>query len=225
MLTYEEIIVRLLLSALLGSVIGLERERLEWAPGLRTHMLVSVGATVFMLVSAFGFSDILGSQYVTLDPSRIAAQVASGIGFLGAGTIIVRREIVRGLTTAASLWVVAAIGLAIGGGLYIAALCATAVVLLILGGLKPIERRLFARRHSQFLNMTVIRSEISLHEIDSYIRENGFMVRQIHIEPTEERGRESIQIAMDKSPNNNYVGLINNLHQLSGIIEIKDNGQ
>ena len=88
MLTYGEIVIRLFLSALLGSIVGLERERLDWAAGLRTHMLVSVGATVFMLVSAFGFSDVLGHSNVVLDPSRVAAQVVSGIGFLGAGTII-----------------------------------------------------------------------------------------------------------------------------------------
>ncbi|MEI9933131.1 MAG: MgtC/SapB family protein [Rhizomicrobium sp.] len=118
--------------ALLGSIIGADRERLAWAAGLRTHMLVSVGACLFMIVSAFGFADILGSKNVVLDPSRIAAQVVSGIGFLGAGSILLRGEVVRGLTTAASLWSVAAVGLAVGGGLYIEAVAATVVILLIL---------------------------------------------------------------------------------------------
>ncbi len=95
-------------------------------------MLVSVGACLFMIVSAFGFADILGSKNVVLDPSRIAAQVVSGIGFLGAGSILLRGEVVRGLTTAASLWSVAAVGLAVGGGLYIEAVAATVVILLIL---------------------------------------------------------------------------------------------
>ncbi len=80
-------------------------------------MLVCVGAALLMLVSAFGFADVLGNDHVALDPSRIAAQVVSGIGFLGAGTIVLRREVVRGLTTAASLWTVAAVGLAVGSGL------------------------------------------------------------------------------------------------------------
>ena len=88
MLNYEEIVLRLFLSALLGSIIGIERERLDWVAGLRTYMLVCVGATMFMLVSAFGFRDVLaGHSNVVLDPSRVAAQVVSGIGFLGAGTI------------------------------------------------------------------------------------------------------------------------------------------
>ncbi len=112
MLIYQEIVLRLFLSELLGSIIGIERERLDWVAGLRTHMLAPVGATMFMLVSTFGFRDVLtGHPNIVLYPSRVAAQVVSGIGFLGAGTIIFRREIIRGLTTAASLWSVAAIGL------------------------------------------------------------------------------------------------------------------
>ena len=117
MMPEQQIILRLLVSAVLGSVVGLEREGLNWVAGLRTHMLVCVGSTLFMIVSAFGFADIIGNERVMLDPSRVAAQVVSGIGFLGAGTIILRREVVRGLTTAASLWSVAAVGLAVGGGL------------------------------------------------------------------------------------------------------------
>ena len=139
---------RLALAALLGAVIGVNRERHEWAAGMRTHMLVSVGAALAMIVSAFGFNDVLMRSHVVLDPSRIAAQVVSGIGFLGAGTILFlqREQVVRGLTTAAGLWATAAIGLAAGSGLYLAAAMATAVIWLILAVLKPLERRLFARR-------------------------------------------------------------------------------
>ena len=118
MLPPSEVVIRLLLAAALGSVIGLERERLLWAAGLRTHMLVSVGSTLVMIVSAYGFAGVVNTPGVSLDPSRVAAQVVSGIGFLGAGTILLRQEVIRGLTTAASLWAVAAIGLAVGGGLY-----------------------------------------------------------------------------------------------------------
>ena len=101
-----ELIVRLAVSALIGSAIGIERERLRWAAGLRTHMLVCVGSCLVMIVSAYGFSDVLRPN-VVLDPSRVAAQVVSGIGFLGAGSIILRNEVVKGLTTAASLWTAA----------------------------------------------------------------------------------------------------------------------
>lgn len=142
------LILRLLIAALLGSIVGIERERKAWAPGLRTHMLVCVGACLFMIVSAFGFGDVLGARNIILDPSRIAAQVVSGIGFLGAGAILLRGEVVRGLTTAASLWSVAAIGLAVGGGLYAEAMAATVVIIVILAGIKPLEER-FQQRHKQ----------------------------------------------------------------------------
>src|SRR3984957_4006334 len=141
MLSQPELIGRLLLAAGLGSVVGWERERLQWAAGLRTHMLVAVGSFVMIIVSAFGFSSVL-SQHVILDPSRVAAQVVSGVGFLGAGSIILRNEAIKGLTTAASVWAVAGVGLAAGAGLYTAAVAATIIVLTIPAGLKPLEGRL-----------------------------------------------------------------------------------
>jgi putative Mg2+ transporter-C (MgtC) family protein len=147
MLSYTDTLLRLLSAAALGSLIGIERERLLWAAGIRTHMLVCVGACLFMIVSTYGFSTILGPN-VVLDPSRVAAQVVSGIGFLGAGAILARGEIVRGLTTAASIWTVAAIGLAVGGGLYFAAATSTAVILIILAGVKPLEEIYRARNQS-----------------------------------------------------------------------------
>jgi putative Mg2+ transporter-C (MgtC) family protein len=95
----------------MAALIGFERERLLWAAGIRTHMLVSVGSCLLMIVSAYGFEHVLLMNHVVLDPSRIAAQVVSAIGFLGAGSILLRGQVVKGLTTAASVWTVAAIGL------------------------------------------------------------------------------------------------------------------
>lgn len=143
MLSMPEIVIRLLLAAALGAVIGFDRERHTWVAGLRTHMLVCLGAALAMIVSAYSFSGILGHSNVILDPSRIAAQVISGIGFLGAGTIMFmqRQNVIRGLTTAAGLWTVAAIGLAAGGGMYFAAVAATAIAWIVLAALKPLERR------------------------------------------------------------------------------------
>ena len=142
MLEWTEILTRLLLACLFGGLVGLERERKNWAAGMRTHMIVCLGSALMMIVSSFGFSDILGTKNVTLDPSRIAAQVVSGIGFIGAGTILFKQGVntVRGLTTAAGLWTVAGIGLATGGGMYIAAGLATGLALLILWAIQPLER-------------------------------------------------------------------------------------
>lgn len=157
MISWSQILLRLSLAAVLGALVGSERERKNWAAGMRTHMMVCVGSTLTMMVSAFGFKDILGTSAVVLDPSRIAAQVISGIGFIGAGTILfLRQEVVRGLTTAAGLWTVAAIGLATGGGMYFAAITATVAVLIILWILKPIERRLFARYRSHTVRIEAV---------------------------------------------------------------------
>src|ERR1700712_1863676 len=98
MLPWSEIVIRLSLASLFGALIGLERERKDWTAGMRTHMMVCVGSSLVMMVSAFGFSDVLGTPHVELDPSRIAAQVISGIGFIGAGTIIfLKQGTIRGL--------------------------------------------------------------------------------------------------------------------------------
>jgi putative Mg2+ transporter-C (MgtC) family protein len=150
-----EITLRLIAAAALGSLIGLERERLLWAAGIRTHMLVCVGSCLIMIVSAYGFAGVLNQQNTVLDPSRVAAQVVSGIGFLGAGSILARGEIVKGLTTAASIWTVAAIGLAVGGGLYFAAGASTVIILAILAGVKPLEEAYHARNQTCFLTIEV----------------------------------------------------------------------
>jgi putative Mg2+ transporter-C (MgtC) family protein len=154
MLTWQETLIRLFISAVLGGLIGLDRGRRDLGAGLRTHMLVSVGSTLLMLVSNYGFSPSLKPSLVVLDPSRVAAQVVSGIGFLGAGTILLRKEIVKGLTTAAGIWAVAAIGLAVGGGLYVAALFATMIMLGILVVLKPIENRFLGRWRKDRVTVT-----------------------------------------------------------------------
>jgi putative Mg2+ transporter-C (MgtC) family protein len=130
------------LAFLLSALIGLEREFRQKAAGLRTHTLVGVAAALFMLVSKYGFSDVVVSGRITLDPSRVAAQIVSGIGFLGAGIIFVRRDAVRGLTTAAVVWLVAAIGMACAGGLAGLALAVTALYFIALYALPPLVRHL-----------------------------------------------------------------------------------
>ena len=126
-----ELVLRIFVAALLGGAIGLEREYRAKEAGFRTHFLVALGSALFMVVSAYGFEDTLLSENHRWDVSRVAAQVVSGIGFIGAGTIIFQKNenAIRGLTTAAGLWVTAAIGLACGGGMYILAGAATFPVL------------------------------------------------------------------------------------------------
>lgn len=129
-------ILRLCVAGLCGTLIGLDREYRVKDAGFRTHFLVALGSALIMIVSQYGFSDILTHPGVGLDPSRIAAQVVSGIGFIGAGTIIIHRQLVRGLTTAASLWATAGIGLAAGADMFVVAGAAT---LLTLFGLEALS--------------------------------------------------------------------------------------
>ena len=152
MLPNSVMIGRLLVAAVLGGMVGFERERLLWAAGLRTHMLVCIGSCLIIIVSAYGFNDVLGEKNVVLDPSRIAAQVVSGVGFLGAGTILFRGEAVKGLTTAASLWAVAGIGLAAG----------TVIILAVLAGIKPLEERYRRRLQTRNLTLLATRGQFSI---------------------------------------------------------------
>jgi putative Mg2+ transporter-C (MgtC) family protein len=137
-LSWQELLLRLALAAALGGAVGIERELREREAGFRTHMLVSLGSALFTIAGAYGFHDFLvgGSGLVRTDPTRIAAQVVTGIGFLGAGAIIRQGLSVRGLTTAATLWAVAAVGLTCGAGYYSAAVITTGLVILSLWPLR-----------------------------------------------------------------------------------------
>ncbi|MEK7015638.1 MgtC/SapB family protein [Bacillus sp. FSL R9-9410] len=132
-----DFIIRIGVAGLLGAIIGMEREIRSKEAGLKTHFLVAVGSALIMVVSKYAFSDIVFEDHMSLDPSRIAAQVVSGVGFLGAGTIIIQKQAVKGLTTAAGLWATAGIGLAIGAGMYVVGVGATILVLI---GLEIVSR-------------------------------------------------------------------------------------
>jgi putative Mg2+ transporter-C (MgtC) family protein len=178
MISNIDIALRLALSAGLGSLIGFERERLLWAAGIRTHMLVAVGSCLLMIVSAYGFQHALLMDHVVLDPSRIAAQVVTGIGFLGAGSILLRGHVVRGLTTAASIWTVAAIGLAAGGGLYFAAGLSTVIILLILVGVKPLEDAYRARVQSCTIRIVADRGTITPDNVKHLLSVRGGQIKR-----------------------------------------------
>ena len=122
--------LRLFVAGAMGVLIGLEREYRAKEAGYRTHFLVALGSALMMIVSQYGFMEVLKTDLIRLDPSRIAAQVVSGIGFIGAGTIILQKQIVRGLTTAAGIWATSGIGLAVGAGMYAVGISATQLVLL-----------------------------------------------------------------------------------------------
>lgn len=157
-----ELVLRLVLAAALGAIIGIEREWRDRAAGLRTHMLVALGAAVFTVVSAYGFQEwyeaVPDGQRTSIvsDPTRIAAQIVTGIGFLGAGAIFRADDGIRGLTTAASLWMMAAIGLAAGAGYYALAVASTVLVLLVLVALRQVSGRIKQMNRSDRAPLEVV---------------------------------------------------------------------
>lgn len=218
MISNLELVSRLILAAMLGSIIGFERERLNWSAGLRTHMLVCVGSALIMLVSIFGFTDVLGHKDVVLDPSRVAAQVVSGIGFLGAGSILLRGEIVRGLTTAASLWSVAGIGLAVGGGMYVASISATIIILIILAGVKPLERRFIAVKQQRSVNLWADRGSLSLDIMQQILGSASVRIKQFIVQQSEENPElDDIHISFSRSSNNDFEAIYARLENMENV--------
>jgi putative Mg2+ transporter-C (MgtC) family protein len=223
MLSQWELVVRLLLAAGLGSLVGWERERLQWTAGLRTHMLVAVGSCLMIIVSAYGFSSVL-SQHVILDPSRVAAQVVSGIGFLGAGAIILRNEAIKGLTTAASVWAVAGVGLAAGAGLYTAAAACTIIILIILAGLKPLEERFRMSRTNLELRIKTRRDGLSFGLLEQALGGRAGRVKQIVIRAAEVESEDDVSLMLTRVSAADTADIVRRLRTVDGVIQIAEGG-
>jgi putative Mg2+ transporter-C (MgtC) family protein len=220
MISPEELVLRLAVAAILGGLVGLERERLEWAAGMRTHALVSLGSALFMVVSIFGFSDILNEQYVILDPSRVAAQVASGIGFIGAGTIIFRREVVKGLTTAASIWAVAAVGLAVGGGMFLAAVSATLLALALLVLARPLKARMYPNRKEARRVRLVVERGTPLAELREEIEASEVALERMVVRPSSAEEDDAELVLGKGSRQEELLSLMEGLRRVSGVREV-----
>lgn len=171
--------LRLLLAMLLGGVVGIEREQANHPAGLRTHILVCLGSALIMLLSIYGFADFVYEGNVRVDPARLATAVITGIGFLGAGTIIFTGKSIAGLTTAASLWVVAAIGLAVGAGFYFPAIVTTLLVIVNLTVFNKLEQRYFAGKRPHTLTLEADDSSRVIHQLNDYLLENGIVVKKM----------------------------------------------
>ncbi|NAS23489.1 MgtC/SapB family protein [Herbidospora sp. NEAU-GS84] len=186
----------LALAMVLSAAIGLERERRQHGAGLRTHTLVGVGAALFMIVSKYGFTDVLSDE-VLLDPSRVAAQIVSGIGFIGGGLIFVRRDIVRGLTTAAVVWVTTAVGMAAGAGLWVLAVAVTAGHFLIILGLPPLAALLPRSKFEETqLRLTYVDGKGVLRQILTTCGDRDWSVRQMTVDRETRPGTVSIRIVL-----------------------------
>jgi putative Mg2+ transporter-C (MgtC) family protein len=220
-LHWPHVLLRLFVAAALGGAIGMERELRERQAGLRTHLLVSVGSALFTLVSAYGFHEFLvnGSGLVRTDPTRIAAQIVSGIGFLGAGAIIRQGLSVKGLTTAATLWLSAAIGMAAGAGYYSAALFATAGALLTLGPLRIVAYRLIHRYRPEIDRLLVdIPAGGSPVPVLEAIEQRGGRVVSLEIAQEGDRRSIAIDVELHGIP---APTIVSDVGSIDGVLEVR----
>jgi putative Mg2+ transporter-C (MgtC) family protein len=192
MISFSTILLRLGVALVLGAVVGFERESREHAAGMRTVALVALGSCLFTLVSAFGFLEFLNTPHIQVDPTRIASYVVAGIGFLGAGSIFLSREQerVKGLTTAATIWLIAAIGMACGAGLLLVAVVGTLLALFVLITLRFVERILLARQSTtlQYLHIeTVSLGSQLIGQVYETLTQAGITVETLEIRTEEEK--------------------------------------
>jgi putative Mg2+ transporter-C (MgtC) family protein len=220
-LHWSEALLRLALAAAMGAAIGIERERRGREAGLRTHLLVSLGSALFTIVSAYGFHEFLssGASVVRADPSRIAAQIVTGIGFLGAGAIIRQGLSIRGLTTAATLWVVAAIGLAVGAGYYSGAVITTILVLIALWPLRIIGYRVMRQISPAEDRLLVeLPAGASPAPVIEALDELGARVEAIEV--TTDADRRALAIAVAVPPRRNPADIVTRVADVEGALEV-----
>jgi len=205
---------------LLGAIIGLERERKEHGAGMRTLALVSLGSALFTIISAYGFLDLLGIPRLTLDPTRIASYIVAGIGFLGAGTIFMSREQerVRGLTTAATIWVIAAIGMACGAGLIVESIATVALVLIVLVVLQYVEDallvRFISRSHRLYIEATLVTGPLiaRVYEICAH---NKVTIEKVKVLTEDES--EAITVTAQFASEKTLAKVVDQLHALQDV--------
>ncbi len=224
-----EIALRLGLAVIFGGLVGFERETHNRPAGFRTHILVCTGSALIMMVSAYGFLNEFGTGY-QLDPGRIAAQVVTGIGFLGAGTILQQRGSVRGLTTAASIWVVSGIGLATGIGFYAGAALATLLVLISLLYLGRVDRKILQRRRIKVLQIKAVDQPGMLSRVTGVISDSKLDIKKAYLQAHEydsslEKEVVEIELALVAPQNLDESFLFSRLSGLSGILKIVWQGE
>jgi putative Mg2+ transporter-C (MgtC) family protein len=203
--------LRLLVALALGAIVGLERERQERAAGLRTVTMVSLGSCLFTIIGAYGFPNT--------DPSRVAAQIVTGIGFLGAGTIFLRKDLVRGLTTAATIWTVAAIGMAAGTARYFEAGFTTLLILGVLMVLKPIEKRFFKRPSEAQVSIIVPRRDGQIEEVRAALGVLGAFPLSIRIHELNDTD-DRLEIDVGLPANRTTAELLRQLRTVQGARQV-----
>ncbi len=225
-------ILRLVVAAILGGIVGIERGSGDRPAGLRTHILVCVGSTLFMLVSLYGFDDVnplpthveedIGQRR---DSARIAAQVVSGIGFLGAGTILHEGLTIRGLTTAASLWMVSAIGLAVGSGMYFLSGVATLLTMITLVSLHTWEKRyaVNSRSDRRFVRVITSNRPNAITDVTGYLSANGMQVKSLNVKKDKQKDRLVIELFLKTSKSGvDGADVSKGLQEIDGVIGVEN---
>ncbi|ALS29927.1 magnesium transporter MgtC [Paenibacillus sp. 32O-W] len=229
-ITEIDLTIRILIAGALGGLVGLEREWSNHPAGLRTHMLVCIGSAAIMLLSIYGFSDFVAEENVRVDPARLAAQVISGIGFLGAGAILRTGSTVSGLTTAASVWVVAAIGLCVGAGFIYAACLTTLVVLISLFVLNKFEKYLMRHRRSQEIVVKIYDRPGVLGNISAVFHEQDLQIENVKMKREERFGKEDdpdriveLCISLRSAPKHKLIAAIDSIRQMREVVFLESN--
>lgn len=214
-------VFELALAFVLSAAIGLEREIRQKSAGLRTHTLVGFSAALIMVVSKYGFTDVLGT-HVVLDPSRVAAQIVSGIGFIGGGLIFVRRDAVRGLTTAAVIWLAAAVGMAAGAGLWLLAILATLAHYLVVFGLTPLAARLPRSRFAPSrLRLVYLDGRGTLRDILTACTGRGFTIAETAIDQQDtDRDPRTVVLRLTVEGRDQVADLTAALADLDGVVAV-----
>lgn len=218
-ITWQVALVRIVFSFLMGSLIGVERETHDQPAGLRTHILISIGATIVMLISIFIPQTFTNFQ--NGDPGRIAAQVVSGIGFLGAGAILKFGADVKGLTTAASIWAMAALGLAIGAGMYIVGLIGVVVILFALTIMNLFEKRLFKERTVRKIELFVKKEHSDIRKFEKMFKSQDIRIISTGFERKLSEINDKIVFLVGVTTKINIQELCDALEEQKGIVSIK----
>ncbi|MGX4689041.1 MgtC/SapB family protein [Streptomyces sp. JNUCC 63] len=210
------------LALLLSSLIGWEREAKQKSAGLRTHTLVGVASALMMEVSQHGFTSVLGLEHVSFDPSRVAAQIVSGIGFIGGGLIFVRRDAVRGLTTAATIWLTCAVGMACGGGLPILALAVTALHFVVVRGYPRLPGRLFPGPVSATVEvrLTYLAGRALLPRLMEACTRLGFRILQVRVDQLPGRTDQASQVLLRLEGTADTGHLASELFHHDGVVDV-----
>jgi putative Mg2+ transporter-C (MgtC) family protein len=211
------------LALLLSTLIGWEREAQQKSAGLRTHTLVGIASALMMEISQHGFTGVLGLDNVSFDPSRVAAQIVSGIGFIGGGLIFVRRDAVRGLTTAATIWLTCAVGMACGGGLPVLALATTAVHFLVVRGYPLLSARLTpgATAGAFEARLTYRTGTALLPRLMQICTGRGFRILQVKVERLPGRTDDAARVLLELEGTGDPTQLASELFQDDGVIDVE----